>query len=49
MGAHHRAVPGGGGVLGGAMELGESLIGAAIREVEEETGVRVIVTGLVGI
>jgi ADP-ribose pyrophosphatase YjhB (NUDIX family) len=34
---------------GGAMDLGESIRDAAIREVEEETGVRVEVTGLVGI
>ena len=31
------------------MDLGESVADAAIREVEEETGVRVEVTGLVGI
>jgi ADP-ribose pyrophosphatase YjhB (NUDIX family) len=34
---------------GGAMEIGESIREAAVREVEEETGVRVKVTGLVGI
>ena len=34
---------------GGAMELGESVADAAVREVEEETGLRVEVTGLVGI
>ncbi|GAB3310740.1 NUDIX domain-containing protein [Hymenobacter humi] len=34
---------------GGAMELGESIRSSVIREVEEETGVRVEVTGLVGI
>jgi len=34
---------------GGAMDLGESLTSAAARETEEETGVRVEVTGLVGI
>ncbi|MCD2188257.1 NUDIX domain-containing protein [Actinomycetospora soli] len=34
---------------GGAMELGESVRDAAVREVEEETSVRVEVTGLVGI
>ncbi|WP_328302140.1 NUDIX domain-containing protein [Actinomycetospora sp. NBC_00405] len=34
---------------GGAMNLGESIAEAAVREVEEETGVRVEVTGLVGI
>lgn len=34
---------------GGAMDLGESIRTAVSREVEEETGVRVEVTGLVGI
>ncbi|GFJ90373.1 NUDIX hydrolase [Phytohabitans rumicis] len=34
---------------GGAMDLGESLPQAAVRETLEETGVRVEVTGLVGI
>lgn len=34
---------------GGAMDLGESLPGAAVRETLEETGVRVEITGLVGI
>jgi ADP-ribose pyrophosphatase YjhB (NUDIX family) len=34
---------------GGAMDLGESLVDAACRETEEETGVRVQITGLVGI
>ena len=34
---------------GGAMDLGESIRDAAVREVEEETGVQVEVTGLVGI
>ncbi|MEJ2889710.1 NUDIX hydrolase [Actinomycetospora aeridis] len=34
---------------GGAMDLGESIRDAAVREVEEETGVHVEVTGLVGI
>jgi ADP-ribose pyrophosphatase YjhB (NUDIX family) len=34
---------------GGAMDLGESVADAAVREVEEETGVHVEVTGLVGI
>ena len=33
---------------GGAMDLGESLVDAARRETEEETGVQVQVTGLVG-
>jgi ADP-ribose pyrophosphatase YjhB (NUDIX family) len=34
---------------GGAMNLGESLVDAARRETAEETGVRVQITGLVGI
>lgn len=34
---------------GGAMDLGESLPAAAVRETFEETGVTVEVTGLVGI
>ncbi|GIH08080.1 putative MutT/NUDIX-like protein [Rhizocola hellebori] len=34
---------------GGAMELGESLPAAAVRETAEETGIQVEVTGLVGI
>ena len=34
---------------GGAMDLGESLPGTAVRETAEETGIDVEVTGLVGI
>ena len=34
---------------GGGMDLGESIADAAIREVAEETGLRVEITGLVGI
>jgi ADP-ribose pyrophosphatase YjhB (NUDIX family) len=34
---------------GGAMEVGESVADAAVREVQEETGVLVELTGLVGI
>ncbi len=34
---------------GGAMELGESVADAAVREVAEETGVTVQITGLVGL
>jgi ADP-ribose pyrophosphatase YjhB (NUDIX family) len=34
---------------GGAIELGESLTQAAVREVEEESGIRCEVAGLVGI
>ncbi|MFI6694421.1 NUDIX hydrolase [Streptomyces sp. NPDC050433] len=33
---------------GGGMDLGESLPGAAVREVKEETGLDVEITGLVG-
>ncbi|MBF6044724.1 NUDIX domain-containing protein [Streptomyces sp. NRRL B-1677] len=33
---------------GGGMEMGESLVGAVVREVREETGLDVEVTGLVG-
>ncbi|MGF1663606.1 MAG: NUDIX domain-containing protein [Kineosporiaceae bacterium] len=34
---------------GGAMDLGESLVATAVREVREETGIDCEVTGLVGI
>jgi len=34
---------------GGKMELGETLAGCAVREVKEETGLEVEVTGIVGI
>lgn len=34
---------------GGAMDIGESLVDAAVRETLEETGIRTEVTGLVGI
>jgi ADP-ribose pyrophosphatase YjhB (NUDIX family) len=34
---------------GGAMDLGESVAAAAVREVAEETGVKVQITGLVGL
>ncbi|MEU4503111.1 NUDIX domain-containing protein [Streptomyces sp. NPDC024089] len=33
---------------GGAMEMGDSLPGTAVREVEEETGLDVEITGLIG-
>ncbi|MBY8888517.1 NUDIX domain-containing protein [Streptomyces sp. PTM05] len=36
-------------VPGGAMDLGESLPDTAVRECEEETGIRCEITGLVGI
>jgi ADP-ribose pyrophosphatase YjhB (NUDIX family) len=34
---------------GGGMELGESIVDTAVREVKEETGLDVEVTGLVGV
>lgn len=34
---------------GGAMDLGESIVGTAVRETKEETGIDCEVTGLVGI
>lgn len=34
---------------GGAMDLGESLVDAAVRETLEETGIQIEITGLVGI
>jgi ADP-ribose pyrophosphatase YjhB (NUDIX family) len=36
-------------VPGGAMDLGESIIQAAVRETQEETGITCEITGLVGI
>jgi len=36
-------------IPGGAMELGESLVQAAVRETREETGIDCEITGLVGI
>lgn len=36
-------------VPGGAIDLGESMVQAAVRETKEETGVDCEVTGLVGI
>lgn len=36
-------------VPGGAMDLGESLVQAAVREAREETGIDCEITGLVGI
>ena len=34
---------------GGGMELGESIVDTAVREVKEETGLNVEVTGLIGV
>src|SRR6478609_2874543 len=34
---------------GGGMELGESILDTAVREVKEETGLDVEVTGLIGV
>lgn len=34
---------------GGAMDLGETIADAAVREVEEETGIQCKITGLLGI
>ena len=34
---------------GGGMDLGESIVGCAVREVKEETGLDVEVTGLIGV
>lgn len=34
---------------GGGMDLGESIVDAAVRETKEETGIDVEVTGLVGV
>ena len=34
---------------GGGHELGETMTGTAVRETDEETGVRIEVTGLIGI
>ncbi len=34
---------------GGGQEIGESVAGAAVRETQEEAGVRVEVTGMVGV
>lgn len=34
---------------GGAMEIGETMSQAVVREVEEETGIRIAIAGLVGL
>lgn len=36
-------------IPGGAIDLGESLVGAAVRETVEETGITCAITGIVGI
>src|SRR5580704_17545875 len=36
-------------VPGGAIDLGESMVHAAVRETQEETGIECEITGLVGI
>jgi ADP-ribose pyrophosphatase YjhB (NUDIX family) len=43
-----RADSGNWALPGGGMEMGESLVGSVVREVKEETGYDVEVTGLVG-
>jgi ADP-ribose pyrophosphatase YjhB (NUDIX family) len=43
-----RADSGNWALPGGGMEMGESLVGSVVREVKEETGFDVDVTGLVG-
>lgn len=37
------------GLLGGAIEIGESIEEAAIREVKEETGLDIVVDNLIGV
>jgi ADP-ribose pyrophosphatase YjhB (NUDIX family) len=36
-------------IPGGALEIGETVVAAAVRETREETGVDVVVTGLIGV
>jgi len=45
----HRTDNGNWAVPGGAIDLGESMIDAAVRETQEETGIDCEITGLVGI
>lgn len=45
----HRTDNGNWALPGGALDLGESLVQTAVREVKEETGIDCEVTGLVGI
>lgn len=45
----HRTDNGNWALPGGALDLGESLVQTAVREVREETGIDCEITGLVGI
>lgn len=45
----HRTDNGNWALPGGALDLGESLVQTAVREVKEETGIDCEITGLVGI
>ncbi|MFF0613241.1 NUDIX hydrolase [Nocardia tengchongensis] len=45
----HRTDNGKASIPGGGMEFGETPSQAVVREVEEETGIDVVVTGLIGI
>ncbi|MGH3755160.1 MAG: NUDIX domain-containing protein [Pseudonocardiaceae bacterium] len=45
----HRTDNGNWALPGGALDLGESLVTTAVREVKEETGIDCEVSGLVGI
>src|SRR4029450_6763275 len=45
----HRTDNGNWALPGGALDLGESLVQTAVREVKEETGIDCEITGLIGI